>query len=92
MRETIDEHTATFRRQLRMTTRYIITLNLINASPVPGKAEIFAHWAVDDRDNTEGNMNLENLGNAKYYPTVDGDNNITPGAPTNARLTLTQSW
>jgi catecholate siderophore receptor len=37
-------------------------------------------------------LNLENIGNAKYYPTVDGDNNITPGAPTNARLTLTQSW
>ncbi len=31
VRETIDEHTATFRRQLRMTTRYIITLNLLNA-------------------------------------------------------------
>ena len=31
VRETIDEHTATFRRQLRMTTRYILTLNLLNA-------------------------------------------------------------
>ena len=31
VRETIDEHTATFRRQLRMTTGYVITLNLLNA-------------------------------------------------------------
>ncbi len=31
VRETIDEHTTTFRRQLRMTTRYVVTLNLLNA-------------------------------------------------------------
>jgi ATP-binding cassette subfamily B multidrug efflux pump len=31
VRETIDEHTATHRSQLRLTTRYILTLNLINA-------------------------------------------------------------
>ena len=37
-------------------------LNLINASPVPGKAELFVHWAVDEQDNTEGGMNLENVG------------------------------
>ena len=38
VRETIDEHTATFRRQLRMTTRYIITLNLLNACLIVGTA------------------------------------------------------
>ena len=32
VRETIDEHTTTHRRQLRLTTRYIITLNLLNAA------------------------------------------------------------
>lgn len=37
-------------------------LNLVNASPVPGKAEIFAHWAADERDNTGPGMNLENVG------------------------------
>ena len=37
-------------------------------------------------------LNVENLGNVKYFPTVDGDNNITPGAPFNARLTLTQRF
>ncbi len=34
-------------------------------------------------------LNVENLFNKKYFPTVDGDNNISPGAPLNARLTLT---
>jgi ATP-binding cassette subfamily B multidrug efflux pump len=32
VRATVDEHTATHRRQLRLTSRYIITLNLINAA------------------------------------------------------------
>ena len=33
-------------------------------------------------------FNLENMFNKKYYPTADGNNNISPGAPVNARLTL----
>ena len=37
-------------------------------------------------------LNVENLFNKKYYPTVDGDNNISPGAPLNARLTLTTNF
>lgn len=37
-------------------------------------------------------LNLENLGDAKYYPTADGNNNISPGAPRNARLTFTTSF
>ena len=32
VRETIDDHTTTHRQQLRLTSRYIITLNLINAA------------------------------------------------------------
>ena len=33
-------------------------------------------------------FNIENLFDKKYFPTVDGDNNISPGAPRNGRLTL----
>ena len=33
-------------------------------------------------------LNVENIFNKKYYPTADGNNNISPGAPVNARLTL----
>ena len=43
VRETIDDHTATHRRQLRLTTRYIITLNLINAALMLGTG-ITALW------------------------------------------------
>ncbi|MDE2442692.1 MAG: TonB-dependent receptor, partial [Betaproteobacteria bacterium] len=37
-------------------------------------------------------LNLENLTNREYFPTADGNNNITPGAPRNARLTLSHSF
>lgn len=33
-------------------------------------------------------FNIENLFDKKYFPTADGNNNISPGAPRNARLTL----
>jgi catecholate siderophore receptor len=37
-------------------------------------------------------FNVENLFDKKYFPTVDGDNNISPGAPRSARLTLTTKF
>jgi catecholate siderophore receptor len=33
-------------------------------------------------------LNLENLTGARYFPTAHNDNNITPGAPFNARFSL----
>ena len=33
-------------------------------------------------------LNVENLFDRKYYPTAHNDNNISPGAPRNARLTV----
>jgi catecholate siderophore receptor len=37
-------------------------------------------------------VNVENLLDKKYFPTADGNNNISPGAPRNARLTLSTSF
>ncbi len=37
-------------------------------------------------------LNIENLTGKKYYPTADGDNNISPGAPRSARLTMAWSY
>lgn len=37
-------------------------------------------------------LNVENLFDKKYFPTADGNNNISPGAPRNARLTLTVAF
>jgi catecholate siderophore receptor len=37
-------------------------------------------------------LNVENLFDKKYFPTVDGDNNISPGAPRLVRLTLSTAF
>jgi catecholate siderophore receptor len=37
-------------------------------------------------------LNTENLLDARYYPTANGDNNISPGAPRNVRLTVAASF
>ena len=37
-------------------------------------------------------LKMENILDKKYFPTVDGNNNISPGAPRNARLTLTAAF
>jgi catecholate siderophore receptor len=37
-------------------------------------------------------LNIENLFNKEYFPTADGNNNISPGAPRNARLTLSSTF
>jgi catecholate siderophore receptor len=37
-------------------------------------------------------LNIENLADKKYYPTAHSDNNISVGAPRNARLTLSTSF
>lgn len=37
-------------------------------------------------------LNIENLFDKRYFPTVDGDNNISPGAPRTVRLTLSSAF
>ncbi|RZI43569.1 TonB-dependent siderophore receptor [Herbaspirillum sp. HC18] len=37
-------------------------------------------------------LNVENLTDKKYFPTANSDNNISPGAPRNARLTLSTTF
>jgi catecholate siderophore receptor len=49
------------------------------------------YYAFADR-KTRLQLNVENIFNRRYYPTVDGDNNISPGAPFNARLTLSLAF
>jgi catecholate siderophore receptor len=39
-------------------------------------------------DKTRLSLNVENLFDKTYFPTADGNNNISPGAPRTARLSL----
>ncbi len=45
-----------------------------------------------DGGKTRLALNVENLLDKKYFPTADGNNNISPGAPRNARLTLSTAF
>jgi catecholate siderophore receptor len=64
-----------------------------NTVKVPGFARLdgAVYYTFNDR-KTRLALNLENVLDKKYYPTVDGDNNISPGAPRNARLTLSTAF
>jgi catecholate siderophore receptor len=59
-----------------------------NQVTIPGFSRVDAalYYSVDRR--TRIALNVENLFDKKYYPTVDGDNNISPGAARSARVTL----
>jgi catecholate siderophore receptor len=37
-------------------------------------------------------LNVENMLDKVYFPTADSDNNISPGAPINARVTLSMAF
>lgn len=51
-------------------------------------AVYYAFWG----GRTRLALNVENLFDKKYFPTVDGNNNISPGSPRAARLTLLTSF
>lgn len=59
-----------------------------NATILPAFTRLDAalYWRLTDR--LEAQVNIENLTNALYFPTAHTDDNITTGAPVNARFTL----
>ncbi len=67
--------------------------NLDNQVALPGwtraDAALYYRWGDS---GTQLALNVENLLNRRYFATADGNNNISPGAPRNARLTLTTKF
>jgi catecholate siderophore receptor len=59
-----------------------------NSVRLPGYTRLDAALFFDLGRGIEAQVNIENIGNISYFPTAHSDNNITPGAPRNARLTL----
>jgi catecholate siderophore receptor len=49
---------------------------------------LFAGMPFDLR----GQLNVENIFNVKYFPTSNGNNNIAPGSPREARFSLTAEF
>lgn len=60
--------------------------NLVN---VPGFALVDAavYYTFANR-KTRLSLNMDNIMNVRYFPTADGDNNITVGTPRSVRLSL----
>ena len=55
------------------------------------RADAAVYYAFRD-NKTRLALNVENLFDRKYFPTVDGNNNISPGSPRALRLTLLTSF
>ncbi len=62
--------------------------NLSNAVVLPGygRLDLAAFYRLTD--GIEAQINVENVTDATYFPVAHNDNNISTGAPINARFTL----
>ncbi|HWI79139.1 MAG TPA: TonB-dependent siderophore receptor [Ramlibacter sp.] len=67
--------------------------NADNAVTLPAftRADGALYYAFAD-GKTRLALNVENIFDKKYFPTADANNNISPGAPRNARVTLTTAF
>ena len=59
-----------------------------NAVEVPAYTRIDAAAYYDLTDRTRLQLNIENLLNEDYFPDAHSNDNISTGAPLNARLTV----
>lgn len=62
--------------------------SISNAVTLPAYTRVDAALYYKLTKNIEAQVNIENLFDAGYFPTAHTDNNITTGAPINARATL----
>ena len=92
------------RHQLSLWNRYEVTdrlglglglyhqakqfTTISNATVLPSytRLDVAAFFRVSDQFELQ--LNVENLTNTRYFPVAHNDNNISTGAPLNARLTL----
>ncbi len=61
---------------------------LSNRVELPGYARLDAAVFYELSDRLELQANIENVTDGRYFPTAHNDNNISTGAPLNARVTV----
>jgi catecholate siderophore receptor len=59
-----------------------------NAVKLPGYARLDAALFYRLPHGVEAQVNVENLLGARYFPTANADNNISPGAPRSVKATV----
>ncbi len=62
--------------------------SISNAVALPGYTRVDLALFVALSDRIDAQLNVENVADTTYFPVAHNDNNITPGAPRNARLTI----
>ncbi len=92
------EHTFSLWNMWRITPRLSVGLgathqsemfaSISNAVTLPEFTRVDAALIYAITDNVEAQLNVENLLDEEYWGTAHNDNNITPGSPTAARVTL----
>lgn len=96
------------RNQLALWNRYDVTgrigvglgiyhqasqfASISNVTRLPAYTRVDAALFVKVTERIDAQVNIENLGNVTYFPNAHNDNNISPGAPRNARLTITAKF
>ena len=96
------------RHQLSLWNRYDVTdrlgiglglyyqsaqfATISNATRLPDYTRIDAAIFYKLTDSIEAQLNVENLTDTGYFPNAHNDNNITTGAPINARFTVTAKF
>jgi catecholate siderophore receptor len=71
-----------------LTARSKSFASISNQVVLPGYARVDAAAFYKVARGVEAQLNVENLFGADYFPAAHNDNNIAPGAPRNAKLTL----
>lgn len=92
------EHMASVWNQFDATDRLELALGVTyqdsffvledNAVEVPAYTRVDAAAYYDLTDRTRLQLNVENLFNADYFPDAHSNDNISTGAPTNARVSV----
>jgi catecholate siderophore receptor len=63
--------------------------SISNAVTLPGFTRVDGAVFLTLSERLEAQLNVENLFDEEYFGTAHNDNNILPGAPTTARVTVT---
>jgi len=94
----VPQHQLSLWNRYQLTTRLGLGLgiyhqsssfaNISNAVTLPGYTRLDLAAFLKLTERFDAQVNVENLTNTRYFPQASTDNNITPGAPINARFTI----
>jgi catecholate siderophore receptor len=94
----VPRHSFSLWNRYDVTSRFGVGLGLLarsksyasisNAVTLPGYARVDAALFYELMRGIEGQVNVENLFGADYFPTAHNDNNIGPGAPRTVRVSV----